>query len=377
MAKKTRDEDLFQETSMTFGEHLDELRICLWRAVIGLMIGFCLGLFVGKYVVQFIQYPLEQSLSEFLQQRATEQLEAEAEQISKAGYPADIAEIAKEQRLLPERVWINPEEFMAKVTGEADTEGDGVSPTVAEAGGEPSAQAAESAEAQEAGSAEATTDFPRVEIYLWHDRDTDPRLRPKSLNAHEAFMIWVKASLVVGVLISSPWVLWQIWSFVAAGLYPQEKHYAYVFLPISLVLFLSGAALAFFVVFRFVLNFLFMFNESLGIEPDLRISEWMSFVIMLPLGFGIAFQLPLVMLFLERIGIFTVKTYLEKWRVAILVICVVSMFLTPSDPQSMIAMAIPLIVLYFGGIAMCRYMPKRKSAWSDFDDEDDKLPSPS
>jgi sec-independent protein translocase protein TatC len=75
------------------------------------------------------------------------------------------------------------------------------------------------------------------------------------------------------------------------------------------------------------------------------------------LGFGISFQLPLVMLFLERIGVFSIENYVSKWRLAVVVICTLSMFLTPADPGSMILMAVPLVFLYFGGILLCRYMP--------------------
>jgi sec-independent protein translocase protein TatC len=75
------------------------------------------------------------------------------------------------------------------------------------------------------------------------------------------------------------------------------------------------------------------------------------------LGFGISFQLPLVMLFLERIGVFSIENYVSKWRLAVVVICMLSMFLTPADPGSMILMAVPLVFLYFGGILLCRYMP--------------------
>ncbi len=109
-----------------------------------------------------------------------------------------------------------------------------------------------------------------------------------------------------------------------------------------------------------MLKFLFAFNADLGINPDPRISEWLSFAIFLPLGFGLSFQLPLVMLFLERIGILDVAGYLAKWRMAVLVIFVISMVLTPADPMSMLAMALPLVTLYFLGIVLCRYFPKRK-----------------
>ena len=136
----------------------------------------------------------------------------------------------------------------------------------------------------------------------------------------------------------------------------------------SLGLFLAGAALAFFFVFEPVLTFLFTFNNWLGIDPDPRISEWLGFVMMLPLGFGVSFQLPLVMLFLERIGIFDIETYLTKIRIAILVIFVISMFLTPADPTSMLLMAVPLTILYYGGILLCKYMPKQSSP---FDEEEE------
>ena len=69
-----------------------------------------------------------------------------------------------------------------------------------------------------------------------------------------------------------------------------------------------------------------------------------------------------VLVLLERIGIFTIEAYASKWRVAVLVICVISMLLTPADPQSMLLMAIPLVGLYIGGIGLCKYLPKRKPA---------------
>jgi sec-independent protein translocase protein TatC len=136
----------------------------------------------------------------------------------------------------------------------------------------------------------------------------------------------------------------------------------HVFLPFSIGLFLAGAALAFFFAFEQVLKFLLGFNAMLGIDPDLRINEWLSFVLLLPLAFGVSFQLPLVMLFMERIGIFTVAAYLSSWRVAILSIFVLTMLLTPSgDPYSMLLMAGPLTVLYFGGVLLCKFLPRKGS----------------
>jgi sec-independent protein translocase protein TatC len=114
-----------------------------------------------------------------------------------------------------------------------------------------------------------------------------------------------------------------------------------------------------------VLDFLFSFTRSMGIDPDLRISEVISFVLFLPLGFGVSFQLPLVMLLINRMGILSVEAYLEKWRIAILGIFVISMFLTPADPISMLLMAVPLTVLYFLGVGLCLWMPRGRNPFDE------------
>ena len=171
-------------------------------------------------------------------------------------------------------------------------------------------------------------------------------------------MIYIKASFLVGVLSPART------SSTRSGrssrpAVPAREEVRPRLLPFSLVLFLAGAAMAFFFVFEPVLNFLFSFNRSLGIDLDPRISEWLSFVLILPLGFGISFQLPLVMLFLERIGIFTVVDST----------CAVAHG-GPGDLRdrgdadaratpTACAMAVPLTLLYFGGIRLCKYLPRR------------------
>ncbi|MFT5301077.1 MAG: sec-independent protein translocase protein TatC [Mariniblastus sp.] len=195
------------------------------------------------------------------------------------------------------------------------------------------------------------TDLTTIEI--WEHGD----FQPQALGVGEGFSVWLKAGLFSGLVIAGPWVFWQIWMFVGSGLYPHEKKHMHVFLPISILLFVAGVLLAFYFVFQPVLGFLFSFNRSMGIAPQMRINDWLSFVMFLPLGFGIAFQLPLVMLFMNRIGLFTVEAYMSKWRVAVVVIFVIAMLLTPADPISMLLLAIPLTFLYFLGVGMCRWMP--------------------
>lgn len=200
-----------------------------------------------------------------------------------------------------------------------------------------------------------------VPIEIWENGEFEPL----ALGVAEPFTVWLKAGLFTSLILSGPWIFFQIWSFVASGLYPHEQKYIHVFLPISILLFVTGVLLAFYFVFQPVLGFLFSFNRSMGIAPEMRINDWLSFVMFLPLGFGLAFQLPLVMLFMNRIGLFTVENYLSKWRVAVLVIFVLAMFLTPADPISMLLLAVPLTFLYFMGVAMCKWMPHDENPFGE------------
>jgi sec-independent protein translocase protein TatC len=339
-----QDEDLFAETTMTFGEHLEELRTALFKAVAGLAVGMLLGLLVGKQMVALIEAPLTKALGTYYQKDATEkytEINAELQQhgVVLPYTPEQVDYLVDEKRMLYELRFVDPAQLAAV-----------------------SADAAGKKPAQRSSAADAPV--PLVPVMLWHSLDDDERTHPKAFAMGEPFSMWMKASLVVGVIISSPWVFYHVWSFVAAGLYPHEKRYVHIFLPFSLGLFLLGAATAYLFVFQPVLDFLLSFNRWLHLGPEPRISEWLSFVLLLPLGFGASFQLPLVMLFLERIGIFTVSGYLQKWRLSILVIFILSAVLTPADPYSLLLMALPLCALYFGGIVLCKLMPRTKTEFA-------------
>ena len=276
------------------------------------------------------------------------------------GVTKDLAEFVSRERYVFEEIYVEADQAERVL----DFAGNFEAPTPAPATEEEGAAAGSKEESKNIivyGKSLAPPGSVLVKTRVWRRIE----MLVKALSAHEVFMIWLKAAFISGLIMSSPWVFYQIWMFVAAGLYPHEKRYVHVFLPVSLLLFLAGAATAFFFVFEPVLDFLFSFNKAMNIDPDPRISEWISFVLFMPLGFGLSFQLPLVMLFLERIGLFSIAQYIEKWRIAMLVIFVLSMFLTPADPISMLLMACPLTILYFLGIAMCRWMPK---GWSRFSD---------
>ncbi|MFM7207430.1 MAG: twin-arginine translocase subunit TatC [Planctomycetaceae bacterium] len=332
------DDDLFQSSTMTFGEHLEELRGCLIRAAAGLAVAVLLGFFVARPVVHLIEEPLRRALGDYYSTRA---IETAADWRTRtpggAALPysqAEIRDAVERHGMTFELREVHPDRLAAVIAGgTAGTGGSGIA----------------------AGGTAAFDTDALVPVLLWQPLSRDPRVSITTLSAQEAFAIYVKAALLVGVVLASPWIFYQLWTFVAAGLYVHERKWVWTFLPISIALFLAGVFIAFFFVFDFVLDYLLQFNAWLGLDPDPRISEWLSFVLIMPIGFGLGFQLPLVMLFLERIGVFEVEAYTAQWRMAVLVIVIASAILTPADPYSMLFLAVPLCLLYFGGVGLCRW----------------------
>jgi sec-independent protein translocase protein TatC len=346
-------EDLFESSKMTFGEHLDELRQALIRSILSLAIGVVIALFFARDVVQFVQTPLKHALKDYYSHLAARDyrryLIEQAEHGVAPPEDLDAAEkLFEDQRIVTEEHWVDPRDMVDMVKK--------IWPQAIDTSKLPKKPPG-------VVEREGLVKFP-----MYHAVDDDPRVRIIALGAEEPFVIYIKAALVLGAIIASPFIFYFLWQFVAAGLYPHEQRYIHVFLPFSTALFFAGAALAFFVVFKFVLRFLFMFSGLMGIDLEPRITEWLSFVLILPLGFGIAFQLPLVMLFLERIGILTIRTYLSSWRMSVLVIAFLSMIFTPSDPYSMMLMMLPLIGLYFFGILLCYWMPRRAPRFGEATD---------
>jgi sec-independent protein translocase protein TatC len=326
------------QTKMSFGEHLEELRRALFKSVIALVLGFIIGLFFGWHVVAYVQQPLREELTNFyLRQSRAKVLERlEAEQAAGLHQGKDLNALADEvveSRLVEQEFLVRPEDLTAALEGRA--------PELAD-------------QAEE----EALTRESMVRLKLYQPMEDDQRTKVVELDLQSPFVIYIKASFVIGAIIASPFVFFFIWEFIAAGLYRTERSYVYTYLPICLGLFFAGAWLAYYKAFGYMLQFLLWFYEKMHLDPTIRLSEFVSLVILLPLGFGVSFQLPLVMLLLERIGVFTIQTYLAKWRISVVVIAVLSMVLTPGgDIGSMMLMFVPLTGLYFLGIAMCKYMP--------------------
>jgi sec-independent protein translocase protein TatC len=408
-------DDLFDSSSMTFGEHLEHLRKALAKASAWVGIGLIFGLFLADDIVQYIQTPLKAALEEFALKQDLKRLQdASGVQVSES-----LAEKLHDKGIISEDVLIDPRDFQldsalggAKPIPPAAEPPEALKPeaqkpeaqnketqnketqkpappkaseppkTSESAKGETAIPDATKTDTAKTGTQTEVKAEPKkpdpnalykgiaddeiverlIPVRIWRKVST----RVETLNIQEGFMIWLKAALIAGIVFGSPGIFWHIWGFVAAGLYPHERKYVYVFLPMSLGLFFAGVSLAFFVIFRFVIEFLLEANASLGTDLSPRLNEYVSFALILPLGFGLAFQLPLVMVFLNRIGMFSVQNYLQQWKIAILVIAFLSMILTPGgDIYSMCGMGLPLIFLYFTGIALCKYLPMGRPMGAD------------
>jgi sec-independent protein translocase protein TatC len=175
------------------------------------------------------------------------------------------------------------------------------------------------------------------------------------------FMAPLKLALLAGLFLAMPYVLYQAWSFVAPGLYRREKRFAIPLLLSSIVLFYAGVAFAYFVVFPLMFAFL-TGAAPIGVQVMTDMSNYLDFVLLLFFAFGIAFEIPIATVLLASTGLVKIETMTRNRGYVILGIFVVAAFLTPPDAISQSFMAIPMYLLYEGGIVMARILLRNREA---------------
>ena len=169
----------------------------------------------------------------------------------------------------------------------------------------------------------------------------------------EAFFTKLKVSLIAALFVASPIIFYQMWRFVAPGLYDNERRLALPFALAASVFFIVGAGFCYLLVFPVGFRFFLEQYSSIEVAPQIRISEYLSFASRMLLAFGITFELPVVTFFLARLGVVTHRTLIGWSRYAILVIFVVAAILTPGpDVASQLLMAGPLLILYILSIGV-------------------------
>ena len=169
----------------------------------------------------------------------------------------------------------------------------------------------------------------------------------------EAFIARVMLAFFGGLFLALPVILYQIWEFVAAGLKEREAKFVKVFAPCSLLLFVAGGLFAYFVTIPISIRFLLSFSTD-TIVPMITIKSYISFFGTMLLAFGVVFELPLILMFLTKIGITTPAFLVQKRRYAIVIILIVSALVTPPDFITQLIMAVPLVILYEIGIVVSK-----------------------
>jgi sec-independent protein translocase protein TatC len=184
----------------------------------------------------------------------------------------------------------------------------------------------------------------------------------------EAFFTYMKVALLAGVFLSSPLIFYEIWAFVAPGLYAREKRYTIPFVVFSAVLFVGGALFGYFIVFPNAFRYLLGFASDY-IRPFPSMREYFSLAWKLLLAFGIVFEMPLIVFFLAKMGLVTAELMTKKFRYAFLLIVVVAAIVTPTpDVINLGLMTGPMLALYGISIIVAKIWGKKRARVAAEDD---------
>jgi len=318
---------------MSFLEHLDELRKRLIRSIVFVFVAAMLCWFVSKPIYSFLARPVQHALVEAQQHRS----------VTVAGLNGQVS-------IFPLNS-LNPNERFRFVFPDPIRLGTASIPA--------GASVAARVDKDSQGNVGLYTDEPlsagnevvpkdvKLPVDLTKGYDKLPDVNDKLIvtTALEPFALYVKVSLYAAIGVSVPFLLWQIWAFVAPGLYPHERKYVTPFITLSSVFFLLGAATAYYLIFPPAAKYL------LGLGEDFRLllkaDDYFDFIVLLMLGMGLVAQMPAITYVLARIGLVTAGWMLRVWRMAVVIILVVAAVLSPtSDIPNMLLFAAPMLVLY-------------------------------
>ena len=203
-----------------------------------------------------------------------------------------------------------------------------------------------------------------VEPYAQAVKDDEVNRRLIFTALHETFITYLKVAFFTSMFISSPIILTQIWKFIAPGLYKDEKLALLPYLVITPILFLLGAMLVYYLIMPLAIKFFLSFEtldqiNTLPIQLEAKVNEYLSLIMRLIFAFGLSFQLPVLLSLLARVG-FVDSDYLKKRRkYVIVIIFAVAAILTPPDPITQIGLGIPLLILYELSILSVKIIEKK------------------
>jgi sec-independent protein translocase protein TatC len=318
------------DSTMSLGDHLEELRGRLILAFGGLLIGAAICLCFGTQIIKFIEKP-------YLELDQTE--EAESSTKDKQIELIENLFSGINQKLADDpntpNVGQETEEFVSIFCREFLV---------------------------------ALSNDPNFSFNSPPSNQASPPRKLQVLRPADGIISYIKISLISGLLLTSPWVFYHVWMFVAAGLYPHEKKYVHTAVPFSAALFVTGALFFVLIVAPLTLKFLVKFNEGvLGARSNFTFADYISFITMLMLIFGVAFQTPIAIFFLTKTGLVSIDGLRRSRKFVLLGIFILAAMATPPDVISQVTLAIPLYVLFEIGILLS-YLSQKKREKQDSKD---------
>lgn len=184
----------------------------------------------------------------------------------------------------------------------------------------------------------------------------------QAIELTEPIGVYVRVSLLAGAILAMPVIVYQVMAFIVPGLLPNEKRGLFIALPFIFLSFLAGAAFAYYVMLPVAVPFLATFG---GIQGNFRVSSYISFITRIILWVGVAFEMPLIIAVLARLGIVTPAALRRGWRIAVVAIAILASVITPTvDPVNMMVVMLPLLALYVLSIVLATWMYRKRTAGS-------------
>ena len=313
--KKKEKPDSPLDTTMSLGDHLEELRLRLILAILGLVVGTIICLFFGKQIIAFIQGPYDRIMKGYAKSKV-EEFQTPWTYLTDTFFN-NMFEAIDSDPNAPE-IDPNAVTFVKKIYDD----------TVTSLFKDPNYITAV-AEVHSSASGKLIVIAPA-----------------------DAFIGFMKISLISGLIVSSPWVFYHLWMFVAAGLYSNERKYVRIAVPFSTALFIIGALFFLFVVAPLSLKFFLGFGQYIGVSSTWTFQKYVSFVTMLMLVFGLGFQTPIAIFVLNRTGLVSIAALKNSRKYVIIGIFALAAVATPPDVISQITLAVPLYALFELGILL-------------------------
>jgi sec-independent protein translocase protein TatC len=333
---------------MSFLEHLDELRSRLIRSIIFVFLAASVAWAFSNHIYNFLARPVQRALTEARQQRRAP-IEGVNGQLS-TGSLSSLKPGDKLRFTFPEPTELGPASIPAgtSVIARVDKDAQGNLGLFTD-------------EPLVAGNEVVPKDVRLLDLTKGYQKGMDPNDKLIVTTVPETFALYVRVSLYTAIAISVPFLLWQIWAFVAPGLFPHERKYVTPFVMLSSVFFVLGAATAYYLIFPAAAKYL------LGLGSDFRLllkaDDYFDFIILLMLGMGLVSQMPAITYVLARIGVVTARWMVKVWRFALIGILVIAAVLSPTgDIPNMLLFAAPMFVLYLISILVALVSGRPRTA---------------